>query len=137
MSAVQRYAWFNLTVIGATVVIVAVLVPFLGPYRATGGLGFLGLLGLSYFFIRPRAGQIVTDERDLAIQRRSRMVAYSVFWVVFVLTAVFGSPWYFGTNGAVPVNVVRLSVAAAWILVETVSSLAILVQYARSAPHAE
>jgi hypothetical protein len=129
MSALQKFAWFNLVIIAATAVVVVALVPVLGA-GALGGLGVLGFLGFGPLFFRKRAGQVLADERDVLIQRRSWIVAYSVFWVVFVLTAVFLSASVYGWDGAVPVSVVQLSVFGSLMLVYATASVAILVQYA-------
>ena len=53
MSAAQKHAWFNLTVITLTLLIVFTLIPFLGK-GALGGFGLSGLLGLGPFFFRKR-----------------------------------------------------------------------------------
>src|SRR5262245_37680240 len=87
MSALQKYAWFNLTVIVTTLIAGLVLAPILGK-GALGCFGILGLIGLGPFFLRSKDGHIVADERDLEIQRRSLVLAYSLFWVLFVLAAV-------------------------------------------------
>jgi hypothetical protein len=129
VSPMQKFAWFNLAVIALTVAVVAALFPVLG-YRAAGGLGLLGFTGLGPLFLRPRAGQVITDERDALIQGRSWVLAYALFWVVFVLSAVFLSAAVYGQEGAVPVGVVQLSVACGFMLIYALASVAILVQYA-------
>ena len=58
------------------------------------------------------------------------MLAYCLFWVVFVLTAVFLSAMVYGQDGAVPVSVLRWSVACGFMLIYALASIAILVQYA-------
>ncbi|MDG3004610.1 hypothetical protein [Paludisphaera mucosa] len=124
MSASQKHAWFNLTVVAATVVTVLALVPMLGP-GAQGGFALLGLLGLGPIFFRRRAGVVVADERDLEIQRRSMLIAYVVFWLAFVIACV-SLPAFYGWRGSVPVAVVQSSVWCAWILVVGVASIATL-----------
>ncbi|SRR6266545_6789125 len=129
MSALQKFAWFNLAVIALTLVAVLALLPFLGK-GALGGFGFLGLIGLGPLFFRSKPGQVLTDERDHLIQRRSWILAYALFWVVFVLAAVVLSALVYGQEGAVPVSVVQLSVVPGFMLVYALASIAILVQYA-------
>jgi hypothetical protein len=129
MSGMQKFAWFNLAVIGLTLLVVFSLLPFLG-YRAMGGLGCLGLLGIGPLFFRRQPGRVVTDERDHVIQARAWIFAYAVFWVVTVLVAAGLSAVVYGEDGAVPVRVVRLGVFWAFMLVYALASIAILVQYA-------
>jgi hypothetical protein len=136
MSALQKFAWFNLAVIALTLVAVVALLPLLGK-GACGGFGFLGLMGLGPLFFRKRPGQVVADERDQLIQRRSWIVAYSLFWVVFVLVAVLLTTLVYGQEGAVPVWIVQISIFCFFMLVHALASIAILVQYAGGAKDAE
>jgi predicted membrane protein DUF2178 len=129
MSALQKFAWFNLAVIALTLLVVLALLPFLGK-GAMGGLGCLGFLGLGYFLLRPKPGRVLTDERDHLIQQRSMTLAYTVFWLLFVLVAVLLSPMLYGQDGTVPVSVVQMSVFWAFMVVQAVMSIAILVQSA-------
>jgi hypothetical protein len=129
MSAMQKFAWFNLAVIALTLGTVLLLLPFLGK-GALGGSGFIGFLGFGPLFFRKKPGQVLIDERDVLIQQRSWVLAYSFFWVVFVLAAVVLSAVVYGQEGAVPVVVVQISVLPGFMLVYTLASIAILVQYA-------
>lgn len=131
----QKFAWFNLAVIGFTLVVIVALFPFLG-HRAMGGMGFLGVIGLSPLFFRGQPGKVLADERDVLIQQRSWVLAYALFWLVFVLAAVVLSAAVYGQNGAVPVGVVQVSVAWGFMFVYSVASIAILVQYARGSKDA-
>jgi len=136
MTRMQKFAWFNLGVIVLTLLVVFSLLPVIG-YRAMGGLGFLGFIGFGPLFFRKTAGQIVADERDLQIQWRAWIFAYALYWVIFVLVAVVLSAAVYGEDGAVPVPVVRMSVAWAFMLVYALASIAILVQYAGGARNVE
>jgi hypothetical protein len=136
MTRMQKFAWFNLSVIVLTLLVVFSLLPVIG-YRAMGGLGFLGLIGFGPLFFRKSAGQVVADERDLQIQWRAWIFAYALYWVIFVLVAVVLSAAVYGEDGAVPVPVVRMSVAWAFMLVYALASIAILVQYAGGARNVE
>src|SRR5439155_18697005 len=132
MSPMQKFAWFNLAVIVLTLLVVFSLLPLIG-YRAMGGLGCLGLIGFGPLFFRKTGGQVIADERDQQIQWRAWIFAYALYWVVFVLVAAVLSAMVYGEDGAVPVSVVRLSVAWAFMLVYALASIAILVQYAGGA----
>jgi hypothetical protein len=131
MTATQKHAWFNLAVVALSVLTVAALMPVLGPRRAMGGLGLLGLMGFGVLFYRKRPGRVVADERDAQIRLRSLMLTSALFWIVFVETCVFVPWFYYGEGGAVPVVVIQASVVVAWIIITVVDSVATLVQYAR------
>ncbi|MFO0909025.1 MAG: hypothetical protein U0794_11870 [Isosphaeraceae bacterium] len=131
MTVAQKQAWYGLLVSLASCVLVASLWPWLGPI-AQAGFGVLGLHGLTPWLFRRRTSGVTWDERDTAIQRRSIVVAYAVFWLVFVLTCV-SLPLVYGWSGAVPVPLVQASVWLAWVLITVVNSSATLVQYGREA----
>lgn len=135
MSAMQKFAWFNLAVIALTLAIVFSLLPLLGQ-RAAGGFGFLGLLGFGVLFLRKKPGQVLTDERDHLIQRRSARLAFSLFFTVFVLAVVL-CPAIYGSDGAVPVKIIQNTAWYGFMLIYAVTSLAILVQYGRGAKDGE
>jgi hypothetical protein len=127
MSATQKFAWYTLGVILVTAVTVTLLFPFLGR-GAWGGLGFMGLLGLTPLFFLRRDGAVLQDERDVLIWQRSLVVAYSFFWLVFVI-ACMTAPAVYGWNGSVPVAFVVAGVWCGLIVVQAVMALAILAQY--------
>jgi len=136
MSTMQKSAWFNLAVVGLTTLVIVALLPILGM-KAMGGLGCLGFIGLQPLLFRKRPGQVMADERDRLIQSRSWIIAYALFWVAFVLAAVVVSSLVYGENGAVPVRVVQMSVAWAFMFVYAVASIAVLIQYGRDRADAE
>jgi hypothetical protein len=127
MSATQKFAWFNLAVIAWTLGAVLLLLPLLGK-GALGGFGFLGLLGFGPFIFRKKPGQVLIDERVTLIQRRSWVLAYSLYWVAFVLAATVLSAVVYGQEGVVPVWVVQSSVFCGFMLVQALASIATLVQ---------
>src|SRR5260370_14658586 len=101
MSAMQKFAWFNLAVIASTVAVIVVCFPFLGR-GALGGSGFLGLLGFGALFFRKKAGKVLMDERDQLIQLRSAILSYSVFWVIYCLSGTIFPYLGFRSEGAAP-----------------------------------
>jgi hypothetical protein len=135
MNKLQKMAWYQLTVLIVTLSVTAAAVAILnykhGMPTAKSGLGFLGflgLLGLSNIIFRPKKDKVEFDERDVSIQKMSTMLAYSAFWVIFVLGSMIA--WgIIGTGNLIPVDVLPLMVLSAAILVTTVQSVAILVQY--------
>lgn len=135
MNRLQKIAWYNLTVIVASLAIsgaaIGILTIMFGMPKALGGLGFLGiaaLSGLSPILFREKRSQVNFDERDLLIHKRAILIAYSVFWVFF--TAACMIPWWILKTGAsIPVVVLPLVLAGGFIIVQLVQSVAILVQY--------
>jgi uncharacterized membrane protein len=127
MNASQKFAWFTLTVVSLTVLLALLLTPLIGP-RAQGAFGLLGLLGFTPLFFRQRGAEVVQDERDVQIRQRSLTIAYSVFWVLFVLGSM-SAPAVYGWNGSVPVSMVLGAVWCGLIVVQGVMALAILIQY--------
>jgi hypothetical protein len=86
MSPQQKYATFNLSVALVAIVAYFVLLPVLGPLRAAGAFGILGLCGFSALLLlrQHRRGGIVHDEREQQIWQRATLVAKSVIWVGLV-----------------------------------------------------
>ena len=143
MNRAQKIALYNLIVIMASLTItgaaVGILAIVLGMPRALGGLGFLGicgLLGMSPILFRKKRGQLGFDERDLLIYNRASLVAYSVFWVLF--TAACMVPWLILDKGStIPAVVLPLMLAAGFFVVQLVQSVAVLVQYGRGGKDGE
>jgi hypothetical protein len=129
MLPVQKQAWFNLAVVSVTLVTIVALVPFLGR-GALGGFGLLGLLGFNPLFVRKRRETVTLDERDFMIQRKSALIGYSVFWVVFTLAVTFVSLRY-SDRGAVPILFVESSVFSGLMILIAATSVATLIQYGR------
>jgi uncharacterized membrane protein len=130
MCQAQKVALFFLVVIVLTLATVLGLYPFLGR-SAVGGFGILGFLGLGplYSFWRHR-GQVLADERDQLISRRSTIFASSVFFLTFLASAMLALAVY-GENGAVPVMAVMYAVWCGVILFVGTHAVATLVQYGR------
>ncbi|MHC4455809.1 MAG: hypothetical protein ACYS0I_01775 [Planctomycetota bacterium] len=135
MNRAQKIAWYNLTVIIASLTIsgtaIGILTILYGMPTALGGLGFLGiaaLVGLSPILFRKRRGQISFDERDQLIHKRATLAAYSIFW--FFFTAACMIPWWILETGArIRVTLLPCMLAGGFIIVQLVQSVAILVQY--------
>ncbi len=130
MSAVQRNAWFNLVVVLVAVALVVGLRVLMGWPRAIAGFGTLGLLGFGPLFYRRRGAEVVADERDASIQRRSLVLGYTLFWLAFVAACV-SLPMVYGEKGCVPVWLVMSSVWWGLAIVYGVAAAATLVQYGR------
>ncbi len=129
MSASQRNAWFNLIVVLVSVALVVGLSVVFGWPKAIGGFGTLGLLGFGPLFYRRRGGKVVVvDERDAAIQRRSIVIGYGVFWLVFVAVCL-SMPMVYGERSMVPMWMVTSAVWWGVSIVYGVAAAASLVQY--------
>jgi len=135
MNRAQKMAWYNLIVIMASLTITGAAIGILaivhGMPKALGGLGFLvigALIGLSPILFRKKRGQLGFDERDQLIHKRATLVAYSVFWVFF--TAACMIPWWILETGArIRVVVLPAMLAAGFVIVQLIQSVATLVQY--------
>jgi len=135
MNRLQKMAWYNLILIIAvltlTGTVVAVLAHKYGVLHARDGLcmlGLLGFLGLSSHLFRKKHGKTDLDERDQFIQKRATLIAYTVFWVVWILGSM--TAWLIiGPGNSVPVVVLPLIVLVGGLIVTSVQSVAILIQY--------
>jgi hypothetical protein len=132
MNAPQKQAWFNLVVVLLTAALVASLYPWLGV-RAQGGFALLVFCGFGALFHWRHPDKVATDERDVLINRRASLWAYSVLWIVFVSAALLAPRIY---GDAVPVIAIQASVWIAFMLMLGVQSIAALVQYGRASTHA-
>ena len=114
MSRHEKSSWFNLAVVGVTLVTFLALLPLLGFPRALGAfclLGCLGLVGIGRFAGKLR---VVSDERDRQIQSDAGMIAYSVFWLAFVGGSM-GLWFVYRHQGSIPTNILPLfPVVAGW-----------------------
>jgi hypothetical protein len=136
MNKLQKAAWYQLAVIAIVLSTTAAIITILSCKDGKvivqpdnyGVLGCLGFVGLANIIFRPKKGKVEFDERDASIQKRALLLAYTTFWTVFI----FGSmiTWaIIGPKGHISVNVLPIMVGGAGILVITVQSIAILVQY--------
>lgn len=136
MNRAQIIAQFNLIVIMTALGLSALAVAIshfalnLPMRRAVGGLGFLGiggLTGLSPILFKKKSG-VDFDERDLLIQRKALIGAYSIFWLLFVLAAMI--PFFvLGADGKVSVKYLAAMVFGGMFVVTIVQSIATLGQY--------
>jgi len=137
MNRTQRIARFNLLVVlvavGLSALTVGILYIGVGlPMRlAAGGFGLMGisgLMGLSPVLFRKQPGGVDFDERDLLIQRKAVIGAYSIFWVLFVLAAMI--PFFVrGVDGQVSVKYLAGMVGGGMVAVTVVQSVITLEQY--------
>ena len=137
MNRMQRTAKFNLVVILIALVLSVLAVGVfyfvigLPIRRAIGGLGLMGICGLgglSPILFKKKPGEVDFDERDLLIQRRALVGAYSIFWALFVLAAMI--PFFvLGPGGKVSVWYLAAMVFAGAAVVTLVQSIVTLEMY--------
>lgn len=128
MTPAQKHAWYSLAVVATCLAVLAAAVVSLGPVRAQGAFGMMGLLAFGRLFFRKRPTGVVTDERDDRIRRRAMLIAHAVLWAALVLACV-ACRFLYGPTGAVPVLVVVYGLWLAFSLVVTVGAIATLAQY--------
>ena len=93
MNSSEKVAWIELIVSVSAIVLVAALYPWLGG-GAAGGFGLLGLLGITPLFMRKRAGQVISDERDRLIEQRSSLLGCGAAWVLMMLSLTAITMWH-------------------------------------------
>jgi hypothetical protein len=137
MNRQQKIAWFTLIVatlsLGLSVITFCIGYFIFGaPARqAAAGFGFIGimgLIGLTPVLFRKDKDKVQADERDLVILRKATVIAYSIFWVLFVAAAMV--PWFIiGPFGTIPVNYLPWMVFGGMFVVMFVQSIVILSEY--------
>ena len=125
MTNLQKQAVFHLIVMTACAVAVVVLLCVTRrPDVSLAGFALISLIGFRSFWERgPRYP--VQDERDQLINRRAGTIAYSVFWVCFVIWGV-SLTMAFQERAAVPITYITLAVPAGMWLFVTARAVAIL-----------
>jgi hypothetical protein len=137
MNRQQKIAWFTLIVVtlalGLSVIAFGIGYFIFGaPARqAAAGFGFIGIMGFigfTPFIFKKNQDKVQADERDLAILRKANIIAYSVFWVLFVAGAMV--PWFIvGPFGTITVNYLPWMVFGGMFVVMFVQSLVTLSEY--------
>ncbi len=137
MNSHQKIAWFVLTMeaigLALSLITFSVLYFVLGlpAHRAAGGFGFIGTMGFSALaplLFKKDKDKVKLDERDLLIKRKAMLVAYGIFWPLFVLGAMI--PWFIiGPKGTITANYLPWMVFGAMFVVMLVQSIVILEEY--------
>jgi hypothetical protein len=137
MNRMQKIAWFTLVVVslalGLSVAVFGIGYFIFGvsAHQAAAGFGFMGimgLLGLTPVLFTKDKHKVQYDERDLAIQRKAGIVAYSIFWVLFVAAAMV--PWFvIGPKGMITVDYLPWMVFGGWCTVSLLQSIVTLNEY--------
>ena len=135
MNRYQKLAWWNIIVIIFTIIITttAIAIEFRIRGYSTLGIYFIAPLVLLKFnrflFKKPQSKWgVVSDERDSIIVKRAVSFAYTVFWIVFILSS-FLLFVLLGPRSSVPTITLLLMALGGGIFMKIICSVAILVQY--------
>jgi hypothetical protein len=147
LAPLQRLAWFNLIVFAIAVALYLIAVPFFewrfhmtltrAALPSLGVFGVCGLWGLGNYFLydRRRSAKVKLDERETLICQRAGTIGVVLFWEVFVLLCI--GVWaylsYVRHQATVPVGFLPFLVMLGFVVYMVTQSIAILVQYKRSA----
>jgi len=137
MNRSQRIAKFSfmvtLTALIFSLVAIGVLYFVVGlPIRrALGGFGFMGIIGFSALaplFYKKEGEKVSIDERDLLIQKKASLQAYTIFWVLFVLACMVPI-LVLGHDGKVSVRYLAGMLFGGGVIVILVQSIVTLEEY--------
>jgi uncharacterized membrane protein len=99
--------------------------------RAFAGFGFIsiiGLSGLAPILYKKEREKVSFDERDLLIQKKASLRAYTIFWFLFVLAAMI--PFFIlGPEGTISVGYLPAMVFGGITIVMLIQSIVTLEEY--------
>ena len=133
MNKTQKNALFSLTMSALLLAMVVTIAVVAKMPRSLIWFWFLltyGIIGLSLVFLRKRQSpvEVDLDERDKLIKKRAMLTCYFSLWGFFIATCTV--PWLIvGPEGSIPVCVLPVILLVVFIIVMTVNSVAILIQY--------
>ena len=141
LAPLQRHAWFNLSVFAVAVALYLMAVPFFAWHfhrtlaaATLPSLGVFGVCGL-WGFAPLICDRRKLDEREALINQRAAAIGVVLFWEVFVALCmgVWAYLSYVRHQATVPVGFLPFLVMLGFIVFAVTQSIAILVQYKRSA----
>lgn len=136
MTIQEKRAWFTLIVISVVAVVYAILYAITkSPIVSEASFAFIALLAAEGRIGRneQRSGRVVADERDIEINRKATVAAYSVFWVCFVAAAM--APFFIlGPNASICIKATDITyvIWPAFSIVLLVRSLVMITLYRKS-----
>ena len=136
MNRVLKYAWYQLIVVGASIVFAAVTIGALMVWwrgREFNPIIVLWPLMLVHFyraFFPLKAGEIAFDERDEQIKDRATKISFTVFWYIFIASCII--PIMIIGDGSIHVAYLGGLLLLSGLLMRIVWSVAVIVQYGRS-----
>ena len=136
MSPLQKQAWFNLVVVTLSIIAFLLLLSLTALRPALAAFALMGLLGQGHRFYRRRPGdiEVVLDERDRLFHAKASVLAYKVFWLVWVGGSM-GFWFAHRESGSVSVDVLPLTVLGGLVVFVLVESATTLIQYGRPDRH--
>ena len=128
MNALEKVAWTELIVSVVALVVVLALYPWMG-HAALGGFGLLGLLGITPMFLRKRGSHVVSDERDLEIEKRSSWFGFGTAWMVMLLSLAAVTMWHSYQQRDVPTRLLTTLIWTQFALCYAIKGATSLIQY--------
>jgi hypothetical protein len=130
MTPLHKEGLYWLILLAITALVYGILVVLVGPVRAVGAFGLLGLGGFFALLYRKRPNAVVMDERDTQIGHTALIAGYSIFWLYFTLgvTGLWGVYFSRGQE-MISVHVLPNIVWGGFVVFMTARAVAILVQY--------
>lgn len=136
MTAMERVAWTEVIVALIAMVAAVGLYPWLGS-GAAGAFGLVGLAGFSVVFLRRRGSAVILDERDRAIDDRSRRLGMGAAWMCLLAALISVIVWSSFTKNAVPTAVLNWLIWWDFALCYLVKGLASVTAYRRQSHAAQ
>lgn len=147
LAPLQKLAWFNLVVFAISVALYLIAVPFFvwhfhrtladAALPSLGMFGVCGLWGFGVYFNydRRRHAKVKFDEREEVIRQRAAAIGMALFGeaLVFLCMGVWAFMYYVRHQAMIPTGFLPFVVMFGWIVFTVSQSIAILVQYKRSA----
>jgi uncharacterized membrane protein YwzB len=100
-------------------------------------LGFIVAVAAVVFMRRKQSpAETGSDERDELIKRRAVLVSFVAVWVLLIIACVIPR-FIVGKDGSIPVSILPLIVLGIVLIVLSIFSAAVLVQYGRKEEHHE
>ncbi len=128
MNALEKVAWTEVIVSVAAIVVVLALYPWIGT-AALGGFGLLGLVGMTSSVLRKRGDQVVADERDQAIEKRSSWFGFGIAWFVTLISLAAITMWHSYQQRDVSTELLNALIWTQFALCYAIKGATALIQY--------
>ncbi len=141
MSTQEKTAWFNIVVLSISIIVFFILFIYIRNERpdlsiihqivfSYSAYSINALMGFSGLIFRKNKSQIVMDERDKFIQRRSHLLGFRIFWLFFVgiNMGIWGKAMA-SHSKQISIHVLPLLVALGFVVFVAVQSIVMLKLY--------